>query len=363
MTSPANWYPDPMGRFQLRYFDGTIWTDHVSNNGASYLDPLNPTPQPAAEVAPVEPQQHVAPQQVTPQQVVEHHVTPEQHVAPQQVVPTVEPAPAPQPVAEQHLAPEQQIAPQQVMPMAAPTQAPIQAQQQPAGHVQTSATPEKIQAQVQGDGWRGAGIAPAATGGGTLFTEPVIVVNQKAKIFELTNQYAVFDAAGNQLGSMTQVGQSGAKKVLRAVSSLDQFMTHNLEIRDNAGQVVMSVTRPRKVFKSTVIVTAPNGGEIGKIVQENVFGKIHFALMVGEQQIGSIRAENWRAWNFSIQDSAGTEVARITKTFEGVLKTMFTTADNYVLQIHYQLPQPLLALVVASALSVDTALKQDSRAF
>jgi hypothetical protein len=54
-------------------------------------------------------------------------------------------------------------------------------------------------------------------------------------------------------------------------------------------------------------------------------------------------------------------VARITKTWEGVAKTLFTTADNYVVQFHHQLPQPLLSLVVASALSVDTALKQDSR--
>ena len=73
------------------------------------------------------------------------------------------------------------------------------------------------------------------------------------------------------------------------------------------------------------------------------------------------RQENWRAWNFRIEDHTGAEVARITKTFEGVAKTLFTTADNYVVQIHTRLPQPLNALVVASALSVDTALKQDSR--
>ncbi|MBA3281154.1 MAG: scramblase, partial [Acidimicrobiia bacterium] len=72
---------------------------------------------------------------------------------------------------------------------------------------------------------------------------------------------------------------------------------------------------------------------------------------------------NWRAWNFRIEDHTGTEVARITKTWEGLAKTMFTTADNYVVHIHRPLGQPLVALVVASALSVDTALKQDSRGF
>ena len=42
---------------------------------------------------------------------------------------------------------------------------------------------------------------------------------------------------------------------------------------------------------------------------------------------------------------------------------MFTTADNYVVQIHRPLQDPLRPLVVAAALSVDTALKQDSRGF
>jgi hypothetical protein len=40
---------------------------------------------------------------------------------------------------------------------------------------------------------------------------------------------------------------------------------------------------------------------------------------------------------------------------------MFTTADNYVLQIHRPIEEPLRSMVVASALCVDTALKQDDR--
>ena len=84
---------------------------------------------------------------------------------------------------------------------------------------------------------------------------------------------------------------------------------------------------------------------------------------VNGAEIGSINAENWRAWNFNIQDTSGAEVARITKTFEGVLKTAFTTADNYVVHLHRTLEDPLRQLVVAAALSVDTALKQDSRGF
>ncbi len=216
--------------------------------------------------------------------------------------------------------------------------------------------PAKIQQQV-GD----ISAANIGSGGGTLFTEPILVVNQKLKLIELNNQYSVFDSSGKQIASVNQVGQSTAKKLLRLVSSLDQFLTHKLEISDMKGQVLLRLTRPAKVFKSTVIVSDGADREVGRIVQENMIGKINFSLQVGQQQIGAIKGENWRAWNFRIEDASGTEVARITKKFEGIAKTLFTTADNYVLNIHRPLEQPLISLVVAAALSIDTALKQDAR--
>jgi uncharacterized protein YxjI len=187
------------------------------------------------------------------------------------------------------------------------------------------------------------------------------VVNQKAKLIELTNEYKVMDQQGNLIGSVVEVGQGVFRKILRFVSNLDQFLTHRLEIRDAHGRPQLLLTRPAKIFKSRVVVTRPDGSAVGEIVQQNMIGKINFAMNVNGQKVGAIKAENWRAWNFAIVDHAENEVARITKTWEGLAKTMFTTADNYVLQIHFQLPEPLLSLVVATALTVDTALKQDSR--
>ncbi len=215
----------------------------------------------------------------------------------------------------------------------------------------------KVQDQVQ----RQAGAAGAGAGGGTLFTEPVLVVNQKAKLIELTAEFKVFDQNGTQVGSVCQVGQSQLKKALRLVSSLDQFMTHKYEIRDAQDQPVLVLTRPRKIMKSKFSIARADGSEVGAVVQKNMIGKIRFSLEAGGREVGSLNAENWRAWNFNVQDASGREVARITKTWEGLAKTMFTTADNYVLQMHEPLTDPLLSLVVATALCVDTALKQDSR--
>lgn len=195
-----------------------------------------------------------------------------------------------------------------------------------------------------------------------LLSHDRLVFNQKAKIIEMNIDFAIRDEQGNEVGRIRQEGQSQLKKLARFVSSLDQFMTHTLSVYDASGTKVVELTRPRKVFKSTVLVKDGAGNQVGKIVQENMVGKIHFGLEdAGGQSIGAIRAENWRAWNFSIQDLTGNEVGRITKTWEGLAKTLFTTADDYLLEIGGTVSPTLRMVMLASAAGIDLALKQDSR--
>jgi uncharacterized protein YxjI len=266
----ANWYPDPGGKHEHRYWDGTKWTDNVSNHGRQSVDPLVGT-----------------------------------------YIPT------------------------------------------------TSHDEAKIQQQVQ----QRAGVQATGAGGGTIFTEPVIVVNQKRKLIELNTEFAVYDQKGTQIAAVRQVGQSTAKKALRFVSNVDQFLTHKFQVVDIQGNVLLALTRPAKLLKSRVQITDGFGQPVGEVVQQNAIGKIRFNLEAGGKVVGSLNAENWRAWNFAILDHTGAEVARITKTWEGLATTLFTTADNFVVQIHRQLDEPLRSMVVASALCVDVALKQDDRGF
>jgi uncharacterized protein YxjI len=268
-ATPANWYPDPLGRHEHRYWDGSQWTEHVSSHGRQTVDP--PT---GAGYVPV-----------------------------------------------------------------------------------VNRATEKLVADVQK-----AGAAGGPVGGGTIFTEPVLVVNQKAKLIELNNEYGIYDQQGRQIGAVRQVGQSAMKKAVRLLSSYDQFLTHKLQVVDASGTVLLALTRPAKVMKSKVKIEDGMGRELGTVVQQNAIGKIRFGLQTPDGHIvGTIKAENWRAWNFSITDASDQEVARITKTWEGLAKTAFTTADNYVVQIHRPLEDPLRSLVVAASLAVDTALKQDDR--
>lgn len=280
MSNPAGWFPDPYGRHELRYWDATAWTEHVSSHGRQSIDaPSGPPPQAVTGTA-------------TPDRIAD----------------------------------------------------------QLRRHDEATA--------------KAGGSSATWKGSGHLLDEPVLVVNQKAKIIEVNAEYAVYDGSGTQIGAVRQVGQSALKKFMRVVSSADQFMTHTYQVVDATGNVVMGVTRPRKFVKSRVVVTDGLGEVVGEARQENAIGKIRFGLYgADDTRVGTIRAENWRAWNFDVVDASDESVARMTKTWEGLAKTLFTTADNYVVQIHRPLADPLRTLVVAAALTVDTALKQDSRGF
>jgi hypothetical protein len=37
-AAPAAWYPDPSNRFELRYWDGAEWTEHVARGGQQFTD-------------------------------------------------------------------------------------------------------------------------------------------------------------------------------------------------------------------------------------------------------------------------------------------------------------------------------------
>ena len=193
-----------------------------------------------------------------------------------------------------------------------------------------------------------------------LLTRDVLVINQKAKLIELTDEYRIRDEEGNDIGYIREEGQSVVKKAVRLVSDLDQFFTHRLAVYDRDGTKVVELLRPRKIMKSRVEITDGEGRPVGTIVQQNVFGKKRFALEgASGQTLGGINAENWRAWDFAIEDATGAGVGRITKKWavcsRKASRPRTTTCSRSAARSTRASPDD-----AGSAAGVDLALKQDS---
>lgn len=263
LTPSADWYADPLGRFEKRYWDGARWTEHVTSNGAPSVDP----------------------------------------------------------------------------PLAPP--APVSSRGD----------------EVSGQQSRRPDVGPKPSEASVL-SQQVLIVNQKLRLVGNKAEYAIFDQQGRQISIVRELSRG---LLANAISIRPpQNRTRRLQVLDDHDNLVLALTRPANFAKSTVIVHDAGGSEIGRIVQKSlgVIGSVRFALESNGRAVGTMRAEGWNTWDFAVHDGTGSEVARITKTWAGWGKERFTKADNYVVEIHKPLQDPLRSLAVATALTVDVALKQ-----
>lgn len=296
--TPADWYPDPLGRHELRYWDGAQWTEHVSSQGQQSVSPI-PYPPPLPTSVP--------PAAQVPQQT-----------------PASGPASRTEPVSE------------------------------------------------------------------PLLTASVLIVSQQARVVRSNVEYAIKDQDGRPIGTVKEVGRGFRQKRRdKRRGRTDANRAYELEVVNSSGRVLLAMSRPHKWAKSAMTVKDANGAQIGQIRQETLgvagaitqfaelakgftprldaaadaamkSGNARFALEAGGRRLGSIYTENTRALDFRIEDASRREIGRVTKT--RALKSWFTNADDYVVEIHEQSAEPLSSLVIASALAVDLALRQHDTA-
>jgi uncharacterized protein YxjI len=189
-----------------------------------------------------------------------------------------------------------------------------------------------------------------------LLAHSKFVVDQKTKLIELRNEYAIYDEHGNRIGSVMQVGQSVLVRLLRLLIRADSLLGVKLEIREADGTVALLLHKPG--LRITCTVSRPNGTVIGRIAARIRLGKARMAITdPAGGVIGEVQAENLRAWNFNVQDATGRLIARVDKKWAGA-RELFTTADKYRVELDPSLGDPLWSLVVASCLAIDTLLKQ-----
>lgn len=260
----------------------------------------------------------------------------------------------------------------------------------------------------------GAPVSSDDSQGGTLFTEQVLVFNQKARVLRSTSEYTIFRQDGVQLGAIEEVGLDiGTRLAVRLSGTNERDRERRFQIIDTQGRLLLKMGRSESGWfgaKGQLRVEGPHG-PIGLIRQESTglvgelietagafgvlygpkmarhavggvkglvagaaargarvpmlvgldkvddVGRARFALEAGGRRLGSIRTKGSAEREFSIRDDEDLEVGRITRTWEGLAKS-FTKTDHYVLVMNRPLTDPLRTLIVAAALAIDVELRE-----
>lgn len=190
-----------------------------------------------------------------------------------------------------------------------------------------------------------------------LLRHSTYVVEQHRKLFEMRNQYRIFDETGEPIGQVEQVNQSPFAVFARFSTDLDVALPTSLEISDAEGATVLRMDKPW--FQRTFAVARADGTRLGSISKKLRMGKARFTISdpIGTE-IGEVRAENWRAKDFVVIDSTGGEIMRTAKKWRGIATEMFTDADTYVVSMQSVPAEPLRSLALASTLAIDVIMKQ-----
>ena len=131
-----------------------------------------------------------------------------------------------------------------------------------------------------------------------------IGVHQRRKLFEMRNHYTLSDGAGIPIGTVEQVEQSPFTVLARFASDLDVALPVTLALVDEAGAEVARLHKPW--FRYAVTVTDARGAVLGRITKRVRVGKAVFSVTgpLGDD-VGELRALNWRAREFSFTSPAG----------------------------------------------------------
>lgn len=196
-----------------------------------------------------------------------------------------------------------------------------------------------------------------------LLDQPLIVVSQDAQFVAMNDKYSYGLPDGAEIALGEQTNQGMARKALRFVSNLDSKMKTVIDVTQD-GETVFEMERKGSIGKNTMVIRDGSGDEIGEVKQtKRGPNRASFELIAGGQTLASMQTGRLRAGGgFDITDPNGDVVAWVRRLHVGVIGNIGSryksSPDNYALRMARPLDDPLRTLVVATPMSVDSAINQ-----
>lgn len=187
----------------------------------------------------------------------------------------------------------------------------------------------------------------------------LFLVKEHVGMFKAANNYDVFcPESGEQLLQCREENLGFLTKLFR-FGDYKRMTPFNVQIRTPDGQPVVRVSRGISIFLSKVDVWDENEQRLGGFKQKLFsIGGAFDVLGPNDQSLCQLKGK-WTSWDFRFLNG-DLEMARVTKKWAGLGKELFTSADNYVLQISEDVPPDNSArqLILGAVMCIDLVLKE-----
>jgi uncharacterized protein YxjI len=191
-----------------------------------------------------------------------------------------------------------------------------------------------------------------------------LLVKEHVGLFKAASNYDIYDLSSGEKVLECREPNLGLFTKLLRFTDYRRFTPFDVHVTDVDGSQVVRVTRGVTIFASSVQVHDENDTIIGGFRQKLFSFKLStlggaFAVQdVDGREVCQLTGK-WTGWDFRFT-AHGVELAHVTKKWTGIGKEMFTTADNYVLDISdaVSADSPTRKLILAAVMCIDKVLKE-----
>ena len=185
------------------------------------------------------------------------------------------------------------------------------------------------------------------------------LVKEHIGMFKAANNYDIFDPENGDKIMECREEKLGVITRLLRFSDYKRMTPFDIQIRTVSGEPIVRIKRGIAILLSTVQVQDENDQPVGGFRQKLFsIGGAFDVLNANGQPVCTLKGK-WTGWDFRFM-ADGVEFAHVSKKWAGIGKELFTSADNYVLQITDAVPAGHVArqLILAAVMCIDMVLKE-----
>ncbi len=185
-------------------------------------------------------------------------------------------------------------------------------------------------------------------------------VKEHVGLLKAANNYDVLDPDTKQVLMECREPSLGMITKILRFTDYKRMTPFDVRITTPDGRQVVRVKRGVSIFLSKVEVLDDKDQVVGGFQQKffSIGGKFDVLNAAGAP-VCTLQGK-WTAWDFKFVAPNGQELAHVAKKWAGLGKELFTSADNYMLEIYKTVPaeDPVRQLIIAAVMCIDMVLKE-----
>jgi uncharacterized protein YxjI len=191
------------------------------------------------------------------------------------------------------------------------------------------------------------------------------MVKERARFFKSRRTFDVYDGdTSEQVGIAEEVVGALSRAARWFVSR--RLVPTTIEVREKPDDsLVFTLTRGRYVLHPRVEVHDSQGALVGSLTSKLVSWSGGFAVADSQNRPFAEVSGDLFGFNYRVTTPGReVELGRVSKTWAGVVKGLFTAADTYLVEVNEDLDEQPLSkmLVLGAALATDMIFRTESRA-